>query len=72
MKVKIIVIAMLLAAGTARAGFVADFYEDVKANTNVTEAGIIESQALNTSCEASGAPCRGSRFSWRFRPWPRT
>lgn len=57
MKVKIIVIAMLLAAGTARAGFVADFYEDVKANTNVTEAGIIESQALNT--------VTGGGFVWR-------
>lgn len=44
-------------AGVAHAGFVADFYEDAKANANVTAAGIRESGALNT--------VTGGGFVWR-------
>ena len=57
MKARILFFLFPGLAGVAHAGFVADFYEDAKANANVTAAGIRESGALNT--------VTGGGFVWR-------
>ncbi len=57
MKRTAVAVAFALWTATVQAGFVADFYDEAKTYGNVTEAGILQSGALNT--------VTGGGFVWR-------
>lgn len=57
MRGKVVAAVLMLWTATVEAGFVADFYDEAKTYGNVTEAGVLQSGALNT--------VTGGGFVWR-------
>ena len=55
MRGKVVAAVLMLWTATVEAGFVADFYDEAKTYGNVTEAGVLQSGALNTVTGGGGS-----------------